>query len=91
MNTLIKNVKPEHVFYYELLLKERREPECQTEGSDSALYEPSTDPAEPDRPRAAASYIWGDGGGSAPGEAGEPGEAFLANAAQATLTGGVYF
>ena len=59
VNTLIKNAKPEHVFYYELLLKERRWPDCQTEGSDSALYEPSADPAEPDRPRAAAAYIRG--------------------------------
>jgi hypothetical protein len=84
VNTLIENAKPEHVFYYEVLLKERREPNCQTEGSDSALYEPSTDPAEPDRPRPAAAYIWDDGG-SVPGE---PGDAFLANAAQATLTGG---
>jgi hypothetical protein len=87
VNTLIKNAKPVHVFYYELLLREGREPECETEGSDSALYIPSGDPAEPDRPRPAAAYIWGDGGGSAPGGPGE-GDAFLANAAQATLTGG---
>ncbi len=93
VNTLIKNVKPEHVFYYELLLKERRWPDCQTEGSDSALYEPSADPAEPDRPRAAAAYIQGgesaalgyeDGGYEDVG-----GDAFMANAAQTTLTGGV--
>jgi len=84
VHTLIRNAKPEHVFYYEVLLKERREPDCRTEGSDSALYEPSADPAEPDRPRPAASYIWGDGGGAAPGE---QGDAFMANAAQATLTG----
>jgi hypothetical protein len=88
VNTLIKNVKPEHVFYYELLLREGRQPACETEGSDSALYVPSGDPAEPDRPRLAAAYIWGDGGGSAPGGAAAPGEAFMANAAQATLTGG---
>jgi hypothetical protein len=67
-------------------LKQRKRPDCRTEGSDSALYEPSGDPAEPDRPRAAAGYIWGDGG-SAPGGAGE-GDAFLASAAEATLTGG---
>ncbi len=88
MNTLIRNARPVHVFYYELLLREGREPSCETEGSDSALYVPSGDPAEPDRPRPAAAYIWGDGDGSAPGEPGEPGEAFLANVAQATLTGG---
>jgi hypothetical protein len=83
VNTLIKNAQPEHVFYYEFLLKEHRRPSCRTEGSDGALYAPSPDPAEPDRPRPAASYIWG--GESAPHDA------FLANAAQATLTGGVSF
>ncbi|HEY5343803.1 MAG TPA: hypothetical protein VIJ66_09130 [Solirubrobacteraceae bacterium] len=91
VNTLMRNARPVHVFYYELLLRAGREPSCETEGSDSALYVPSGDPAEPDSPRRAAAYVWGDGGGSAPGEAGEPGEpgdAFLANAAQATLTGG---
>jgi len=86
VNTLVENAKPVHVFYYEVLLKQRKRPDCRTEGSDSALYEPSGDPAEPDRPRAAAGYIWGDGG-SAPGGAGE-GDAFLASAAEATLTGG---
>jgi hypothetical protein len=89
VNTLIRNARPAHVFYYELLLRDGREPECETEGSDSALYVPSGDPAEPDRPRAAAGYIWGAGAPSAPGGAGEPGDAFLANAAAATLTGGV--
>jgi len=91
VNTLIRNARPAHVFYYELLLREGREPKCETEGSDSALYVPSADPAEPDRPRQAAAYIWSDGdgdGGSAPGGPSEPGEAFLANAATATLTGG---
>jgi hypothetical protein len=87
VNTLMENAKPVHVFYYEVLLKERKRPDCRTEGSDSALYEPSGDPAEPDRARAAAAYIWDDGGGSAPGGTGE-GDAFMANAAQATLTGG---
>jgi hypothetical protein len=88
VNTLIKNARPVHVFYYEFLLREGREPSCETEGSDSALYVPSGDPAERDRPCLAASYIWGDTGGSAPGEPGAPGDAFLANIAEATLTGG---
>jgi hypothetical protein len=79
---LMRDVKPEHVFYYEVLLREHREPSCRAEGSDSALFLPSGDPAEPDRPRPAASYIWG-------GEAaGARYDAFMANAAQATLTGG---
>jgi hypothetical protein len=85
VNTLIRNVEPEHVFYYEVLLREGKRPDCQTEGSDSALYEPSADPAEPDRPRPAAAYIWG-GEGPPPGDGDD---AFMANAAQATLTGGV--
>jgi hypothetical protein len=88
VNTLIRNTRPVHVFYYEILLREGRKPSCETEGSDSALYVPSGDPAEPDRPRMAAAYIWGDTAGSAPGEPGAPGEAFLANIAEATLTGG---
>ncbi|MGH2903105.1 MAG: hypothetical protein ACRDK7_05900 [Solirubrobacteraceae bacterium] len=85
VNTLIGNARPVHVFYYELLLREGREPQCASEGSDSALYVPSENPAEPDRPRLAAGYIWGGDGGSAPGG---PGAAFLADAAEATLTGG---
>ncbi len=91
VNTLIRNARPVHVFYYELLLREGREPSCATEGSDSALYVPSGDPAEPDRPRPAAAYIWGDAAGGAPGEPREQGEAFLANIAAATLTGGAAF
>ncbi len=85
VDTLIRNAKPAHAFYYEVLLREGREPACETEGSDSALYVPSGDPAEPDRPRPAAAYIWGGDGAGAPGEVGEP---FLANIAEATLTGG---
>jgi hypothetical protein len=85
VNTLIRNAKPVHVFYYELLLRDGLEPKCAREGSDSALYVPSDDLAEPDRPRIAAAYIWGDDGASAPGE---PDAAFLADAAEAMLTGG---
>jgi hypothetical protein len=91
VNTLIRNARPVHVFYYEILLREGHEPSCAAEGSDSALYVPSGDPAEPDRPRPAAAYIWGNTTGSAPGEPGvpgTPGEAFLANIAAATLSGG---
>jgi hypothetical protein len=86
VSALMKNAKPEHVFYYEFLLRERRQPACRSEGSDSALYLPSNDPSEPDYPRPAASYIWG--GGSVP--AGYLDGVFMANAAQATLTGGVW-
>jgi hypothetical protein len=85
VNTLMKNAKPEHVFYYELLLKDREQPSCQSEGSDGALYVPSSDPNAPDRARAAASYIW-DGEGASRGYIDG---AFMANAAQRTLTGAV--
>ncbi len=83
VSTLIKNAKPEHVFYYEVLLRERRRPVCQTEGSDSALYLPGEDPAEPDTPRLAASYIWGGVGVSR----GYIDGAFMANTAHRMLTG----
>jgi hypothetical protein len=76
VNTLMRNAKPEHVFYYEFLLKDRRQPSCQSEGSDGALFVPSGDPNAEDRPRLAASYIWGG--------------AYAADGAQAVLTGGVY-
>jgi hypothetical protein len=85
VNTLMGNAKPEHVFYYEFLLKEHRRPSCQVEGSDSALYLPANDPAEPDRPRLAASYIWD--GESEP--LGYLAGAFMANPAQRALTGAV--
>jgi len=85
VNTLMAEAKPEHVFYYEFLLGAGRAPSCTSEGADGALYVPSVDPNAPDRPRLAASYIWG---GSELW--GYPGGAFAANAEQATLTGGVY-
>jgi len=87
VNTLLENVRPEHVFYYEFLLRERRQPSCESEGSDGALYTPSADPTEPDRPRLAASYIWGAGSTMGPYDDGRN-AAFMPNAAQATLTGG---
>jgi hypothetical protein len=85
VDTLMRNAQPEHVFYYEFLLEEHRRPSCQTEGSDGALYLPTDDPAEPDRPRLAASYIWD--GESEP--LGYLDGAFMANPAQQALTGAV--
>jgi hypothetical protein len=85
VNTLMRNAKPEHVFYYEFLLKDHRRPSCQAEGSDGALYLPTNDPVEPDRPRLAASYIWD--GESEP--LGYLGGAFMANPARRALTGAV--
>ena len=83
VNTLMKNARPEHVFYYEFLLKERRQPSCITEAWDGALYLPAENPGEPDYPRLAASYIWGGTGDSRAYIDG----AFMTNAAQRTLTG----
>jgi hypothetical protein len=59
VDTLIRNRRPEHVFYYAFLLGGRRRPSCAESSEDGALYEPSIDPATPDTPRAAASYVWG--------------------------------
>lgn len=85
VNTLMRDVEPEHVFYYEFLLGERRQPSCQSEGSDSALYLPGGDSHALDYPRPAASYIWG----GANALWGFPGDAFAVSAEQAALTGGV--
>jgi hypothetical protein len=58
---LMANVRPTHVFYYEFLYKEHQPPPCGgTAGADTALYIPGSDPALPDVPRAAASYILAD-------------------------------
>ena len=57
VNTLMRDAKPEHVFYYEFLLGERRQPSCTSEGADGALYVPCTDGGAPDRPRPAAGYV----------------------------------
>jgi len=62
VNTLIKNKKPEHVFYYEFLLNGHRQPSCGE--FDDALYVPSGDPNAEDRPHAAASYVFDDEGTS---------------------------
>ncbi len=86
VNTLIPEAEPEHVFYYEFLLGERRQPSCVSEPMDGALYLPSVDGSAVDLARPAASYIW-DGGVSALW--GYPGGAFAANAEQAALTGGM--
>jgi len=86
VNTLMHNAKPEHVFYYEFLLKEHRQPSCRSEGADGALYLPSADGNATDRPRPAASYIWD--GESVPSEYIDG--AFAADAEQVALTGNVY-
>jgi hypothetical protein len=84
VDTLIARRKPEHVFYYEFLLKEHKQPSCSE--FDGALYVPSSDPNAEDRPRAAASFIWAGKGfpwGYSGGTTGlQP--------KQATLTGSVY-
>jgi hypothetical protein len=88
VNTLIPNRKPEHVFYYEFLLGERKAPSslCESGGEDDALYLPSSDPNASDSPRPAASYIfdnkstpWAFTGGYS-----------ALDATQATVSGSVY-
>ncbi len=58
LDTLMRNRRPEHVFYFAFLPGERRQPSCASEREDDALYEPSTALDAPDIPRPAASYIW---------------------------------
>ena len=72
LDTLMPAARPEHVFYFGFLAGERRQPSCSSEREDVALYEPSADAADPDVPRAAASYVWGGGAGALSGSCGEP-------------------
>ncbi len=60
VQTLMPSVEPEHVFYWEFLLKNRQQPSCSE--TDDALYVPSSDPNAPDAPRPAAAFIYGDSG-----------------------------
>jgi hypothetical protein len=86
VDTLMRNRKPEHVFYYVFLLGDGRVPSCSSEPEDDALYEPSSDPNAPDAPRAAASYIWD--GRAVP--LAYTGAASSVHSEQATLTGSLY-
>ena len=60
VHSLIHNRKPEHVFYYEFMLGEHKQPSCSE--FDDALYVPSSDPNAEDRPRPAAAWIFGNTG-----------------------------
>ena len=60
VQTLMPLAKPEHVFYWEFLLKNRQQPLCSE--TDDALYVPSSDPNAPDAPRPAAAFIYDDFG-----------------------------
>jgi hypothetical protein len=88
VNTLIPNRKPEHVFYYEFLLGERKQPSslCESGGEDDALYLPSSDPNALDSPRPAASYIFDNK--STPW--GFTGAASSVSDTQATVSGSAY-
>jgi hypothetical protein len=86
VDTLIRNRHPEHVFYYEFLLKDREQPECRSERVDDALYVPSSDPNAEDRPRPAASFIWNGKGDPW----GYTGGATNIQPEQAALTASVY-
>jgi hypothetical protein len=61
VDTLMRNQKPEHVFYWEFLLKDKLHPTCAE--TDDALYVPTGgDPSAEDRPRPAAAVIYGGAG-----------------------------
>ncbi len=85
-SSLMPEIKPTHVFYYEFMFKEGQSPPCNSESADTALYVPSSDPYAPNAPRAAASDIFSN----VEVPAGYTGAASVANAESATLTGSVY-
>jgi hypothetical protein len=61
VDTLMYKQRPEHAFYWEFLLANRKQPTCGE--TDDALYVPSgSDPNTEDRPRPAAAFIYGDAG-----------------------------
>jgi hypothetical protein len=86
VDDLIARQKPEHVFYYDFLSKGSGQPACSPlEPEDGALYVPSDDPALPDRPRPAASVLWGGTGALF----GSPGATPAAPVQNAALSAGV--
>jgi hypothetical protein len=57
---LIPHRRPRHVFYYDFLMRERREPACAQQHEDPFLYVPGSAEGQPDVARAAAAPIyWG--------------------------------
>jgi hypothetical protein len=60
VNRLMPEVRPVHVFYYELMFRSGQQPPCDRGDSDTALYVPTGDPRAPYAPREAASYIADD-------------------------------
>jgi hypothetical protein len=72
LDTLMRDARPEHVFYFGFLAGERRQPSCSAEREDDELYEPSADASGPDVPRPAASYVWGGRNGALSGGCSEP-------------------
>jgi hypothetical protein len=72
VDTLMRDTRPEHVFYFGFLAGERRQPSCSAEREDDALYEPSADASDPDVPRPAASYVWGGNDSALSGGCSEP-------------------
>ena len=80
VDTLMRNRRPEHVFYNVFLLADHRRSSCSAEHEDDALYLPA---ARTDEPRAAAGYIWDGRAGEPPSACSEP-LAFEAQAAPAT-------
>lgn len=83
-NSLMLEAKPEHVFYYGFLLKDKLQPQCSEH--DGYLYVPSSDPNAPDAPRPAAAWVYDNN--STPW--GYTGGASGIGASSATLTASIY-
>jgi hypothetical protein len=87
VDTLMYKQKPEHVFYWEFLLADRKQPTCGE--TDDALYVPSGgDSSTEDRPRPAASFIYDGGAGFPWGYTGPPSIRIVEPSI--TLTGSIY-
>ena len=84
VNTLIRNARPEHVFYYEFLLREGRRPRARAKAATARYTSRAATPPS----RTAHGSRRATSGAAAGARRAGSGEAFLASSAQATLTGG---
>jgi hypothetical protein len=91
VNSLMPEIQPAHVFYYEFLFKGHRQPPCDRSDSDTALYAPGGDRDGVDLARAAASYIYDDRGMplADPGGAPAGGQVAYGLAGPSAVTGAV--
>ena len=84
--SLMPAIRPAHVFYYELLFEDARQPPCDGTSADTALYVPGDVRDVPDAPRPAASYIFA--GADLPSAF--TGSAAALRSGSESLTGSVY-